>query len=240
MIARRERAVTGSHVLIVLSAFFSVIIVANLVLAVIADRSWTGLVVPDSYVESQRFNDRLAASRNQAQLGWQGSLFLDGRHLGFDLEHADGTPVPLASARVTLDRPIGTADDLGTIEMTVSGGRATLDGPLPAGAWNVRIDVTAVSGEVFRLAGRLSVRQFEGDARPADKQARLAELARRGHRPLMVATASTTARHSVPLMHRWRRRTPLISAGTPPISCSWARPLRQFRLPSRWRATPGC
>ena len=79
MIARRERAVTGSHVLIVLSAFFSVIIVANLVLAVIADRSWTGLVVPDSYVESQRINDRLAASRNQAQLGWQGSLFLDGR-----------------------------------------------------------------------------------------------------------------------------------------------------------------
>ena len=42
------------------------------------------------------------------------------------------------------------------------------------------------SARVARVAGRLAIRRFAGDARPGDKQARLAALAAEGQRALMV------------------------------------------------------
>ena len=158
MIAGRERGLTGAHVLTAFAAFFAFVLLVNLTMAAIATRSWTGLVAANGYVESQRFNDRLAASRAQARLGWRGGLDLDGRRLAFELRDAAGAPVPLAAALVTLERPVGEHEDPGPLAMAVAGGRAVLDRPLPAGAWNVRIEAVARSGETFRLDDRIAVR----------------------------------------------------------------------------------
>lgn len=152
------RVITGRHVLWAFVAFFGAIAAVNLALAVIAERSWTGLVVSSSHVAGQRFNDHLAAAAIQAELGWRGTLAVDGDRLGFTLVDSEGEPVGIAVARVTLERPVGTGDDPGTITMAVTGGEATLDLPLPRGVWNVRVDATAISGDTFRLDDRITVR----------------------------------------------------------------------------------
>ncbi len=152
------RTITGRHVLWVFVAFFGAIVAVNLALAVIAERNWTGLVVPSSHVAGQRFNEHLAAAARQAELGWRGTLVVDGDRLGFTLVDSQGEPVAMVLALVTLERPVGTDDDPGTIAMTVTGGQASLDVPLPTGVWNVRVEATASSGDRFRLDDRINVR----------------------------------------------------------------------------------
>ena len=49
---------TGRHMLAIMLAFFGTIIAVNLVMAIFASRSWTGLVVKNSYVASQEFNEK--------------------------------------------------------------------------------------------------------------------------------------------------------------------------------------
>lgn len=47
---------TGRHMLIIMVAFFGVVISVNTLMAVLATKSWTGIVVKNSYVASQQFN----------------------------------------------------------------------------------------------------------------------------------------------------------------------------------------
>lgn len=49
------------------------IIIVDLMMAVLASRSWTGFVVNNSHVASQEFN-RKAGEGAQAALGWSGPL----------------------------------------------------------------------------------------------------------------------------------------------------------------------
>ena len=51
---------TGWHMVGVLGLFFGVTILVNLALAFFANGSWTGLIVKNSYVASQHYNERLA------------------------------------------------------------------------------------------------------------------------------------------------------------------------------------
>ena len=61
---------TGWHMAGVLCLFFGTIIAVNMVLAVNASTTWTGLVVKNSYVASQHYNETLAAAARQAKRGW--------------------------------------------------------------------------------------------------------------------------------------------------------------------------
>src|SRR5690606_16942867 len=61
---------TGRHMTLILVAFFGVVIAVNLVMATLASRTFGGLVVQNSYVESQKFNSYLEAARQDEALGW--------------------------------------------------------------------------------------------------------------------------------------------------------------------------
>src|SRR6185437_10845881 len=78
MIARafRPRQFTGWHMLAVMVLFFGTIITVNIVMAVFANTSWTGLVVQNTYVASQEFNRKAAEGRAQAARGWKTRLEL--------------------------------------------------------------------------------------------------------------------------------------------------------------------
>ena len=71
-------------------AFFGVIIAVNLTMAVLASKSWTGLVVKNSYVASQSFDARRLA---QEALGWQVETAYDGERLSVSFSDANGAPV---------------------------------------------------------------------------------------------------------------------------------------------------
>ena len=107
----REAAVTltGRRVALIAGGAFLVMLVPNIVLTVAAVRTFSGLVVPNSYVASQEFDRNRAA---QVALGWQADLAHEGGVLSLRLADAAGQPVRPAALAVTVGRPTTNRDDL--------------------------------------------------------------------------------------------------------------------------------
>ena len=102
---------TGRHMLMLMVAFFSVIITVNMTMAYLASSSWTGLVVKNSYVASQQFNDELAKSREIAKLGWSVPLTLSTKEAIIEARDANGKSLRGATVMLILQRPITDRDD---------------------------------------------------------------------------------------------------------------------------------
>ncbi|TIY08576.1 MAG: cytochrome oxidase, partial [Mesorhizobium sp.] len=97
---QRTREFTGRHMLTTILAFFGVVIAVNLTMATFASTSWTGLVVENTYVASQQFNQKAEEGRAQAALGWTGKLTISWGEVRYSLSDAAGKPVPLRSVKV--------------------------------------------------------------------------------------------------------------------------------------------
>ena len=137
---------TGRHMLMLVVGFFTVVIGVNVLMAVVATRSWTGLVVENSYVASQEFNDKLTTSRTRTEAGWQGGLAYEAGELVFTLVGSDGTPVALDGVRVEVSRPIGVKGDRFVDLATLEDGTHRVAIALEPGVWNAAI-VAQVTGE---------------------------------------------------------------------------------------------
>lgn len=68
---RKEKELTGRHVLIMLVAFFGVIFAVNAVYITQAVTSFRGEDVKGSYRQGLEYNQTLAERETQKQLGWQ-------------------------------------------------------------------------------------------------------------------------------------------------------------------------
>jgi len=150
------RAFTGRHMLFVLLAFFGTVIGVNVTMAVLASRTWTGLVVKNSYVASQHYNEVLAQARQQDLLGWQATLVYDRGRLTFALSDRDERPVHLLDARVRVSRPTHERDDR-TVDLAPSADGYGTDAALAAGIWNADVTARRNDGFVYRGHFRLAV-----------------------------------------------------------------------------------
>ena len=65
-----QRIFTGWHMATILVAFFGIVIAVNLVNARYAGATFGGVVVENSYVASQQFNDWLDEAKTENALGW--------------------------------------------------------------------------------------------------------------------------------------------------------------------------
>ncbi|TIV43240.1 MAG: cytochrome oxidase, partial [Mesorhizobium sp.] len=92
---QKPREFTGRHMLVIILAFFGVVIAVNLTMATLASTSWTGLVVENTYVASQQFNKKAEEGRAQAALGWTGKLTIAWGEVRYGLADVAGKPVPL-------------------------------------------------------------------------------------------------------------------------------------------------
>jgi nitrogen fixation protein FixH len=144
----------GRRVLAIAAGVFLVMLTPNIVLTVLAVRTFSGVVVPDSYVASQQFDRARAA---QEALGWSLRVAHEGGELRLDLADAAGRPVRPATLAVTVGRPTTGRDDhhLALAE-TPSGYRA--EAPLAPGGWRVEVAATAADGTAFRQSRDLLVR----------------------------------------------------------------------------------
>jgi nitrogen fixation protein FixH len=115
--ASAPREFTGRHMLLIMLVFFGTIIAVNLVMATFASTSWTGLVVKNSYVASQQFNEKAAEGREQAARNWKPVLGLKAGEVSFRLNDSLGTQVPLKAVSVTFRRPAYEAEDM-VIDLT--------------------------------------------------------------------------------------------------------------------------
>ena len=132
-----QKEFTGRKMAAILVAGFGVVVAVNFTMAAIASGSFSGVVVENSYVASQKFNDWLDQAERQQALGWNAEASRSGDRLALDLEN-----VP-ASARITAQvrRPLGQADPRELTFVQTGEARLLSSEALPAGRWIVRVSI---------------------------------------------------------------------------------------------------
>jgi len=152
---------TGRHMLLAMLAFFGVIIIVNLTMAAFATRSWTGLVVKNSYVASQAFNRELEQAKLQAARGWTGDITYSKGAVVLSLADKSGQPVVLDTSIVQIGRPAFEQEDH-RVEMVHQGnGIYHAEDKLQPGIWQVSVRGTSSQGD-YRLDSRLIIKADTG------------------------------------------------------------------------------
>ena len=152
------REFTGRHMLAILCAFFGVTIAVNLTLAWFANSTWTGLVVPNSYVASQRFNEGLEEGRREQERGWQSSFDLDGGSLAVRLNDKAGAPLPGFDVSVAFARPAHEGEDHTVALVSTGDGRYEAAAPLAPGLWTAEVVVRRDGRQQLRRQYRFVVK----------------------------------------------------------------------------------
>ncbi|WP_075997094.1 FixH family protein [Salaquimonas pukyongi] len=153
----RMEKFTGWHMLAIMVAFFGVIVSVNLTLAWYANSSWTGLVVKNSYVASQKFNDKQAERRRQIALGWKAGIEYQEGVLAVQLEDADGKPVVLNVLEARVGRPAFESEDRAVVFVPSGGGIYRAETQLSSGIWRAELKTADTPEKTWEHAIRFVV-----------------------------------------------------------------------------------
>jgi nitrogen fixation protein FixH len=141
---------TGRHMLIVMLAFFGTVVAVNVLMAVLASRSFTGLLAVNGYVASIDYAADEAERRHAAALGWTIRLGHDDGVAEVAVTRADGAPVALDAVTATTEP--ATGGDPAPLAMAPSGSGFRATQPLPPGNWVVRARVESGTEQVTKRA----------------------------------------------------------------------------------------
>lgn len=155
--SRRSGEFTGVHMALMLVAFFFVIIAVNLTMAFFASSSWTGLVVKNTYVASQEFNNKAEVGRAQAALGWNAALDIGDGRIAYRLTRKGGSPVHAAHATATLRRPVTDTQDRTLELLPDAAGTLIAETQIADGSWIIEIDTEAGLDHPYRDVRRISI-----------------------------------------------------------------------------------
>lgn len=156
---------TGKHMLFSMVAFFGVIFTVNMIMARFAVTTWSGLVVPNTYVASQQFNTQAAQSRAIAAKGFDVAFEPGAEGVSILLTDSKGLPASADSVSASLRRPVGTEDDRELVFLADGPGKFTAEGALAEGEWIAH--VTALrDGEIIYKKGRRFRVGADGGLRP--------------------------------------------------------------------------
>ena len=119
---------------------FGVVVGVNLLMATLAARNFSGVVVENSYVASQKFNGWLEESRKSDDLGWAAKPSRDGAgHLSLAT-----TGVPKgALVTAQLRRPLGAREEISLSFAETSDSTFHSAEVLPSGRWIARVSIRA-------------------------------------------------------------------------------------------------
>ena len=135
----RSFVFTGRHMLLIMVAFFGVVIAVNIVMTVQASRSFSGLVAKNGYVASIDFARDEASRAHAAERGWQIALTApDGI---VTLEARDRTGAPLAATPEVSVAEAGTAGEERPLALVRVAGVLRAAEPLPPGHYVLHADV---------------------------------------------------------------------------------------------------
>ncbi|PBC04246.1 FixH family protein [Mesorhizobium sp. WSM3860] len=156
---QKTREFTGRHMLLTILGFFGVVIAVNLTMATLASKSWTGLVVENTYVASQQFNKKAQEGRAQTALGWTGNLTIARSEVRYSLSDATGKPVTLHGVKILFRHPAYEAEDKCiTLALASAQEFAARDVPKD-GVWIVEVDADAGLAEPYRDVRRIMISQ---------------------------------------------------------------------------------
>lgn len=138
----RRKPFTGFHATLMFVAFFGVIMAVNFVMASLAIGSFSGTVVDNSYVASQKYNQWLAESRAQNAFGWrfERPVRKDGK-LAISAFAAGDQPLTTASVTALADHPVGRTEAFTLSFSEIRPGQYQSVEPLPDGRWKLKITI---------------------------------------------------------------------------------------------------
>lgn len=148
---------TGWHMLLVMVLFFGTIISVNVFMAWNAVRTWSGLVVPNTYVASQQFNGKVEEAKRLAASGIEGDIVIKDGRIVYHVVDAGGQPVVADEVSATFKRPVDEREDF-TLSLVPSGaGRFAAERDVPAGQWVIDIATRHQGAKVFHQTLRTVV-----------------------------------------------------------------------------------
>jgi nitrogen fixation protein FixH len=150
---------TGWHMLVILLTFFGVVVAVNLTMAVMASRSWTGLVVKNSYVASQQFNEQAAIARKQREMGWQESLAHENGALTIVLKDRYGKALEGLSVSAEIGHPVADKFDHHLQLKEIAPGVYSAMAQMGQGQWDADVLAKDGLGREFRQIHRFMVNE---------------------------------------------------------------------------------
>lgn len=160
---RSEFEFTGKHMAMIMVAFFGVIITVNFTMARLASTSWTGLVVKNSYVASQHFNDELLQAQAQREAGLFSDLAYQNGTLTFAMKDKTGATLAASNLIAEIGRPAFEQADTVVAFAKAEGNQHQLSLGLEPGVWAVTITGTS-NGFEYRRDARIFVSE-DGNGR---------------------------------------------------------------------------
>ena len=130
---------TGKHMLITMVVGFGIVAAVNFYMAAQAVGGFHGIVVDNSYVASQKFNDWMDEADRMAALGWTASAARDD---GRVIITTSGVPQG-AVVKATLRRPLGRQEFANLTFVALGDGRFQSLEPVSEGRWTVRLEILA-------------------------------------------------------------------------------------------------
>lgn len=152
---------TGRHMLAVVFAFFGTVIAVNLVMAFLATGTFPGLVVKNSYVASQNYNQMLAETRAQKQAGWKMEMAAAEGLLAVTLTDRAGQPLRGLAVTVAAGRPSTTEQDR-VLDLAGDGGTYRAGEALAPGLWEVAVEARQGGALVYAERRRIHVAEAGG------------------------------------------------------------------------------
>jgi nitrogen fixation protein FixH len=171
MIMQKEavaRPLTGRMVLLMLLAFFGVIITVNMVMVMLASSTFSGLGDKNAYVAGISHNKSLADARAQDQRAWKVDASLrrvaQGRTLVI-IVRSDAGALAETGVTVRFLHPSSANLDRVVVLASVSANTWRTSLELPAGVWDMVIEMRSRGTVVFMSRDRIvaSDSRIDGD-----------------------------------------------------------------------------
>lgn len=152
---------TGRKVLVMLVAFFGLVMMVNVFMMKAAISTFGGVDTKSSYEAGRMFESEVAKAAAQAARDWQVSEHLtpsgDDQVLSIDLHDAHGAPVTGVEVTAKLAHPIDERNDV-AFALTESGpGAYRGQAAVPAGVWEIELLVARGDEQLFRSKNRVIV-----------------------------------------------------------------------------------
>ncbi|MEM7700933.1 MAG: FixH family protein [Pseudomonadota bacterium] len=136
----KKREFTGKHMAITMVAGFGIVAAVNFFMAYQAVGGFHGIVVENSYVASQKFNEWKDEADRMAALGWTATPMREAS--GHVIVTTTGVPEG-AALNADLRRPIGTKE-FATLTFAPTGdGQFRSLEPVADGRWTLRLSIEA-------------------------------------------------------------------------------------------------